>query len=160
VAGATAFLVFDQTTGSNATSTEKCNTPVATIAGCFVYMPVVDVIIPELAGGTDQNGGVNEVLNVSTGQTTILHVQVYPEVKLNTTLSFSVSSYHSANISGITATFTPQQLSIALNGNGSSTVTLHVSNNLAPGTYYAAISATDVEHTPWVWGDYFNINVT
>jgi hypothetical protein len=120
----------------------------------------VDVIIPELASATDKNGGVNEPLNVSGGQTSTLHVQIYPLAQINVSLSFRVFPSSSGNASEITATFSPAELEIPLNGNESSSVIISVPLSTPTGVYPAAVSAQDLENSSWVWGSYFSINVT
>jgi hypothetical protein len=157
VAGATAFVFLDRQARS---PTGGCSSSSAKNAQCFVTEPVVDVIIPELASSTDKNGGVNEQLNVTSGRAVTLHVQIYPLAQINISLSFRAFLSSSGNVSGITATFSPAQLSIRLNGNESSTVVLNVPQSAPSGVYPAVVSAQDVENSSWVWGSYFNINIT
>ena len=121
---------------------------------------MVDVVIPELASRTDENGGVNEVLNVSAGQTATLHVQIFTEQAVNVTLSFK-SFIASANGSQVMiGSFSPSTLAVPLNGNATSVLHIFIPPQVPSGVYSAAVSAVGIQNSSWVWGDYFNINVT
>ena len=128
--------------------------------GCFIQQPVVDVIIPELASQTDQNGGVNQPLNATAGQTSTLRVQVYSEEAVNVPLSFK-SFISGANGSQLmTAAFSPSTLDVPNLGNATAVLHIFISPSVAKGVYSAAISAVAIQNSSWVWGDYFSINVT
>lgn len=127
--------------------------------GCFIQQPVVDVVIPELASKTDQNGGVNEQLNVTAGETVSLHVQVFTEQAVNVTLSFRPFLPSSNSSQMVIASFDPDSLVVPTLGNATSQLRLSFSPDLKPGVYSAAISAVANENSSWIWGDYFNFNV-
>ena len=135
------------------TSTTSCSS-------CFIQQPVVDVIIPELASKSDQNGGVNEMLNVSSGQTATLHVQIFTEQAVNVTLSFKSFIANANSSQTMTGSFSPPTLAASLNGNATSVLHIFISPDVPNGVYSAAVSAVGIQNSSWVWGDYFNINVT
>lgn len=127
---------------------------------CFISQPVVDLVISELASSTGKSGHVNEQLNVTAGQVTILHIQVYSETQVNVTLTFHVFD-SSANLSsGITGAFSPQIFVVPSQGNQTSVLQMNIPNNAEAGLYPAVASATDLQNSSWVWGTYFGINVT
>lgn len=127
---------------------------------CFIQQPVVDVIIPELASQTDQNGGVNVPLNATSGETSVIHVVVYSEQAVNVTLSFKSFISGSNESQLMTAAFSPSTLVVPKLGNATSVVHIFISPSVANGTYTAVISAVASQNSSWVWGDYFKINVT
>lgn len=126
--------------------------------GCFIQQPVVDVIIPELASKTDQNGGLNEQLNVTAGQTVSLHVQIFTEAPVNVTLYFKFFATNESQ--NITASLSPDTLMVPTLGNATSLLRISFPPNLKQGAYSAVVSAVDIQNSSWVWGDYFNIEVT
>ncbi len=136
------------------------NLETTTCAGCFYTQPIVEVVIPKLAGGSNPNGATNSQLNVSSGQSVTLSVSVYPTVPLTVEMEFRL--YASTNTTGnfVNASFTPSRLAIPSQGNGTTTMTLSFSDSAPAGTYSAVVTAVDSENSSLYWGSYFQILVT
>jgi hypothetical protein len=133
-----------------------------TATNSFPHEPVVDVIIPALFRQTS-TGGVNAPLNMTTGESTKLIVQVYPTVNVNVTMQFRYFSL-SNDASGvqnstITGTFDPSKLDIQSGKVGNTTLALGVSQSAQDGEYNAVISAIDTQNSSEAWGVIVSVNV-
>ncbi len=149
--------------------------------GCFISEPVVDVIIPSLATTHGFNGATNKLLNLTRGETVSMNVEVYTsKVGVNATMqlfiypplegSNSSSGTTTSNTTssslisktggaGISAKFSPANLSIPASSNETSIMTLSVSSTAIEGYYSATVSAFDPDNPSYVWGTLFEINV-
>jgi hypothetical protein len=141
-------------------------TSVETSANSFIQEPVVDILIPNLFRETS-TGGQNVPLNVTTGQTDAIVIQIYPTVELNLTMEFRyyflssiVSTSTTDNLSrSISATFDPSNLKISAGSTANTTMTLQVSPSAPLGEYNAVVSAFSSENSSEVWGVIVRINV-
>lgn len=136
----------------------------------FIEQPVVDVIIPSLFK-TEGSNNVNIPINISAGQTMTFAVDVYTTVSLNLTMDFRIfAPFGQASNSSVTTTesgprmvvasFNPETLTIHGSSEGSSNMTLAVSNSATPGDYSSVVSAVNLDDSSQVWGDFIQINIT
>jgi len=130
----------------------------------FIQQPVVDILVPSLFRETS-TGGQNVPLNITSGQTDSIVIQVYPTVDLNITMGFQYyflstnESSSSSNPGSISATFDPSDLRIDMGKTENTSITLHVSPNAPLGQYDAVISAFNSANSSQVWGVIVQINV-
>ena len=129
---------------------------------CNIEQPVVDVIIPKLYL---PKSNVNSNLNVTVGNVTTLEVDMYSaaQMPLNVSMKFFIAfapSGTSTMVAPITATFSPQQLTVQTTGKTVAHVTLTISQDAPQGIYSTTVSAMDNTNTSWVWGVLLIINVT